>query len=33
MKLNRSAYTAGVLRGGISFNIAAAQAIGAEKAK
>ena len=33
MKLNRQAYTAGVLRGGISFNVAAAQAIGAEKAK
>ena len=33
MKLNRGAYTAGVLRGGMSFNVAAAQAIAAEKSK
>lgn len=33
MKLNRPAYAAGVLRGGISFNMAAAQAIAAERAK
>lgn len=33
MKLNRPAYTAGVLRGGGSFNVAAVQAMAAEKAK
>ncbi|MGZ8493304.1 MAG: hypothetical protein ACXWZS_13990 [Gemmatirosa sp.] len=33
MKLNRPAYTAGVLRGGLSFNAAAVQAMAAEKAK
>lgn len=33
MKLNRPAYTAGVLRGGVSFNVAAVQAMAAEKAK
>ena len=33
MKLNRSAYSAGVMRGGVSFNTAAAREIAAEKAK
>jgi hypothetical protein len=33
MKLNRPAYTASVLRGGVSFNVAAVQAMAAEKSK
>lgn len=33
LKVDRPAYTAGVLRGGISFNVAAVQAMAAEKAK